>query len=161
MARQSSDRAPSRVDPVLNRVEQVVYVAIALLLMVAAAALLFAAAREFAVRLGDQELGDQALLMLVELLHTVRVSLRAHTLLPEPFLIVGLIAAIRRMLVITAEAWHLGDIDAIEFDRAMIELGLLTVLTLALVVCIILLRRSEPTAEEVAAEYGRASRASR
>lgn len=38
----------------------------------------------------------------------------------------------------------------------MIELGLLTVLTLALVVCIILLRRSEPTAEEVAAEYGRA-----
>lgn len=122
MAAQSSDGTPSRVDPLLNRVEQVIYVAIALLLMVAAAALLFDAAREFVVQLA------------------------------EPFLIVGLIAGIRSILVITAEAWHLGDIHATEFDRAMLEIGLLTVLTLALVTCIILLRRSKPTVEEVATE---------
>lgn len=34
---------------------------------------------------------------------TVQVSFREHALVPEPFLIVGLIAAIRRLLVLTAE----------------------------------------------------------
>jgi len=44
-------------------------------------------------------------LMLVEILHTVRISIRSHKLMiAEPFLVVGLIASIRRMLVITLEA---------------------------------------------------------
>src|SRR2546427_13154836 len=43
-------------------------------------------------------------LMLVEILHTVRISIRSHVLVIEPFLIVGLIASIRRVLVITLEA---------------------------------------------------------
>ena len=49
---------------------------------------------------------DQLLvvLMLVEVLHTVRISIRSHILVTEPFLVVGLIASIRRILVITLEA---------------------------------------------------------
>ena len=49
---------------------------------------------------------DQLLvvLMLVEILHTVRISIRSHTLVTEPFLVVGPIASIRRILVITLEA---------------------------------------------------------
>ncbi|HYL15245.1 MAG TPA: phosphate-starvation-inducible PsiE family protein [Terriglobales bacterium] len=49
---------------------------------------------------------DQLLvvLMLVEILHTVRISIRSHILVTEPFLIVGLIASLRRSLVITLEA---------------------------------------------------------
>ena len=43
-------------------------------------------------------------LMLVEILHTVRISIRSHILVTEPFLVVGLIASIRRILVITLEA---------------------------------------------------------
>jgi len=39
-------------------------------------------------------------LMLVEILHTVRISIRAHVLVTEPFLVVALIASIRRILVI-------------------------------------------------------------
>ena len=35
-------------------------------------------------------------LMLVEILHTVRISIRSHVLVTEPFLVVGLIASIRR-----------------------------------------------------------------
>jgi hypothetical protein len=54
---------------------------------------------------------------------------------------VGLIAGVRRVLVITAEAWHLGESDPGQFERAMLELGLLTVMTLTIVVSIILLRR--------------------
>jgi len=40
---------------------------------------------------------DQLLvvLMLVEILHTVRISIRSHILVTEPFLVVGLIASIR------------------------------------------------------------------
>lgn len=76
-------------------------------------------------------------------LHTGRVSLRARGLLVEPFLIVGLIAVMRRVLVITAEAWHPGEIETMQFQRAMIELGQLTVLILVLVTSIILLRRSD------------------
>jgi Phosphate-starvation-inducible E family len=45
--------------------------------------------------------------MLVEILHTIRISVRSHVLVPEPFLIVGLIATIRRILVITLETANL------------------------------------------------------
>src|SRR2546422_11687220 len=41
--------------------------------------------------------------MLVEILHTVRHSIRSHVLVTEPFLVVGLIASIRRMVVISLE----------------------------------------------------------
>ena len=49
---------------------------------------------------------DQLLsvLMVIEILHTVRISIRSHILVTEPFLIVGLIASIRRVLVISLEA---------------------------------------------------------
>ena len=48
---------------------------------------------------------DQLLfvLMLAEILHTVRVSIRSGNLNAEPFLVVGLIASIRRVLVITPD----------------------------------------------------------
>jgi hypothetical protein len=143
----------------LRRVEDVIYLAIAALLILAAGTLLVVAAWDFLRGLGAGEMGRRALLMLgslllvlmlVELLYTVRVSLHAHGLLPEPFLIVGLIAAMRRVLVITAEAHPMAEIDTPRFDRAMLELGLLTLLTLVLVVSIILLRRSRESPHEAA-----------
>ena len=63
----------------------------------------------------------------------------------------GLIAALRRVLVITAEAHPLAEIDTPRFDRAMLELGLLTLLTLVLVVSIILRHRSREGPHEAAA----------
>ena len=46
------------------------------------------------------ELLDRILLilMIVEILYTVQVSFREHALVPEPFLIVGLIAVVRRLV---------------------------------------------------------------
>jgi hypothetical protein len=91
--------------------------------------------------------------MLVEILHTVRISIRSHILVTEPFLVVGLIASIRRMLVITLEAATLtkGGVwstDVVSIFRAnMMELGLLGVLILILVFSITLLRRSTPPKE--------------
>lgn len=87
-------------------------------------------------------------LMVVEILHTVSISIRSHILVTEPFLVVGLIASIRRVLVITLEASSLtkegtwaGQAESI-FRASMIELGLLGLLILVLVFSITLLRRS-------------------
>ena len=79
-------------------------------------------------------------LMFAEILYTVQVSFREHALVPEPFLVVGLIAAIRRVLVITAEFSDVKDAGSAQFRATMVELGLLTVLSLVLVVSLVLLR---------------------
>jgi len=94
-------------------------------------------------------------LMLAEILHTVRISIRSHVLVTEPFLVVGLIASIRRILVISLEMATLGreaawtNDSAVMFRNSMIELGLLSLLVLVLVFSITLLRRYPP-AEGVA-----------
>lgn len=90
------------------------------------------------------DLLDQILLvfMIVEILYTVQISFREHALIPEPFLIVGLIAGIRRVLVLTAEFGDLMTKGDATFHNAMLELGLLTVMVLALV----LVRRRAPGA---------------
>jgi small-conductance mechanosensitive channel len=100
---------------------------------------------------------DQLLvvLMLVEILHTVRVSIRSHILVTEPFLVVGLIASIRRILVITLEASTLtkegswSNQGASIFRASMLELSLLGLLVLVLVFCITLLRRNAPSAKDL------------
>jgi uncharacterized membrane protein (DUF373 family) len=103
---------------------------------------------------------DQLLLvlMMVELLHTVRISVRSEELVMEPFLIVGLIASIRRVLVITMQAAKMTEQGqsqaadaAIAFRNTMIELGMLGFLILVLVCAIYLLRRSSFRKELIAA----------
>jgi hypothetical protein len=98
---------------------------------------------------------DQLLvvLMMVEIMHTVRISIHSHVLVTEPFLVVGLIASIRRMLVITLEAASLTKGGAWSADGAsifrgsMMELGLLWLVILILVFSITLLRRYAPEKE--------------
>jgi len=98
-------------------------------------------------------------LMLVEILHTVRISIRSHVLVTEPFLVVGLIASIRRILVITLEAstlhkdgsWTSDAAPAI-FRSSMIELALLGVLILILVIAITLLRKHAPEPTEAGSD---------
>jgi len=92
-------------------------------------------------------------LMLVEILHTVRISLRWHKLVVEPFLIVGLIASIRRVLVMMLQAETLtsnwtGEGEA-KFRAAMIELAVLSLVIAVLVGAICLMRRHRtPPGEE-------------
>jgi hypothetical protein len=76
--------------------------------------------------------------------------------LRNPFLVVALIASIRRMLVITLEAatltkeavWATDGASGI-FHSSMIELGLLGLLVFVLVVSITLLRRYAPTSQNL------------
>ena len=94
---------------------------------------------------------DQLLLvlMIIEVLYTVQVSFREHVLVPEPFVLVALIAAVRRILVITAEFGSVMDQGSQAARYAMIELGLLTAMAGVLVGCLVGLRKRD---KEVVAE---------
>ena len=93
---------------------------------------------------------DRILLIIifVEVLYTVQVSFRQHVLQPEPFLVVGLIAVTRRILVLTAEMSKLAKETQTGFYNAMIELGLLTILIISLVVCLRMLRQRDRSSGE-------------
>ena len=86
-------------------------------------------------------------LLLIEVLHTVRASIRSGGLTCEPFLIVGLIASIRRVLVITlqtSEATKPGSFspDSVAIvHEAMLELTVIGGLILVLVISLYLLGR--------------------
>ena len=144
-------RAPL-VDWAFLVVEHGLIVAIGAILSVTAAFSLVSIAATLwdGIRLGEGEATflvviDQLLfvLMLAEILHTVRVSLKSGALDAEPFLIVGLIASIRRVLVITVESSQAGPGHApAGFMQKMIELGLLGVLILVMVTSIFMLRRA-------------------
>lgn len=135
--------------------EDVVYVALGVLLALSAVALLVHGGIDLVRALPGLEvraivaLLDQILLalMIVELLYTVKVSFREHTVVAEPFLLVALIAAVRRILVITAEFSAQARPDERLFRQVMAELGLLTVLVLALVASVVILRRRPASAE--------------
>jgi hypothetical protein len=68
----------------------------------------------------------------------VQVSFREHALVPEPFLLVGLIAAIRRVLVLTAEFAEVHDQSEVLFRHLIVELVVLAVLIITLVTSLFL-----------------------
>jgi uncharacterized membrane protein (DUF373 family) len=137
-------------------VEDVVYVGLGLLLATSALVLLGSSTIQIAqhifagslstyvVRLLNQIL---LVLLIVELLYTVQVSFREHSIVPGPFLLVGLIAAIRRMLILTAEFGEGQNKSESEIIWFLIELAVFTVLILALVLSIRLMSQSGTSAK--------------
>ena len=140
-----------------STVEDVVYVALGLMLASCAITLLVDGLFTFVQQIGKATafvstvgLLDRILLILliVELLYTVQVSFREHAVVPEPFLLIGLIAAIRRVLLLTAEFSQVHPLSDIVFQHFIIELGVLTLLIVALAFSLLLLRkRGMPAAE--------------
>ena len=157
MAKAAEPDIRDRISDVFTRIEDITYIGLGVLLAAGALILLGAAAwflfnnifsgdiRELIVDLLDQIL---LILMVVEILYTVQVSFREHTLSPEPFLVVGLIAAVRRVLIITAEFSKPEEVLEAAFRNAMMELGLLTVLILSLVFSLHFLKRQSPAQAE-------------
>lgn len=145
-----------RTEGAFGYVEDVFYVAVAVALAIAGVMLFGYAAYDFATRLLDGgelpnlvlEFLDGLLLVFIitELIHTVRAVIDERVLVAEPFLIVGIVAAIRRLIVISAEVKDL--MGTPEFSDAMFEIGILTGTVLFLAGAIFLLRstvRSEPS----------------
>jgi uncharacterized membrane protein (DUF373 family) len=73
-----------------------------------------------------------------ELITTIRVVIARRRVVVEPFLIVGIVAAVRRLIVISAEAENL--LGTAEFRDVMLEIGVLAVTVLLLGATVLLLR---------------------
>ena len=83
-----------------------------------------------------------------EIIHTIRAVIDEKILVAEPFLIVGIVAAIRRIVVLSAEAKDL--LGKPTFSDAMLELGILTLMVIVLGTTVYLLRStssSEPVSQ--------------
>lgn len=125
---------PGRTAWSLRTVEHGLYLGAASLLIAAAVALLGNAVYE-AARAWQQEGVDAAIirlldrvllaLMLAEIVYTLRQAERTHALTAAPFLVIGIIAAVRRMLIITAESVSHADLSDPKFLAALAELVVL------------------------------------
>ena len=142
-------------------IELVVYVALgallsitALLTLASAALLLLEGMRDWNSTSAIFLIVDRLMfvLMLIEILHTVRGSVRSGAITPEPFLIIGLIASIRNVIVITLKssgitAEGVGSIDGEKlFRSSIVELAVLGALILIFVISIYMLRRGRALA---------------
>ena len=135
--------------------EAVLYGAVAILLAAAAVFVLVGTVHELvhaistsqgAVDTGVNVL-DRVLLTLIiaELVYTLRFVLRTHEIAVEPFLFIGLIAVVRRILIVTAQ-FEGSPSTGRALTNLLLELGLLGFLALALAGAVWLLRRGRAAA---------------
>jgi len=84
-------------------------------------------------------------LMLAQIVYTTLSYLRQGMLQVEPVLVVGIIAVVRRILVLTAVvSGTSGEMGlVITFEQSMIELGLLALTVLVLAVAVYLVRKGK------------------
>jgi uncharacterized membrane protein (DUF373 family) len=139
----------------LEVAENLIYGGIALFLVLAAFVLL-AIAGKTAWGLVDDfsqapllEVLDVLLLVfiVVELLFAVRTTVEKRELVAEPFLLVGIIASIKEIVVLSVEAAKvLGEGE--EFDDRIVEIAVLGVLVVLLGLTSWLLRRKEREPDE-------------
>jgi uncharacterized membrane protein (DUF373 family) len=153
----------SRTFDYLSLVEGAIYILLGILLsatallgIAGAAHLLWLGILDWSGTVEIFQLMDRLLfvLMLVEILHTVRISVRSHTLVVEPFLIVGLIATVRRMLVLTLQVESLTTSEKWTesgkqlFQASMIELTVLAIMVGIFVLSIRAMRKTRPPKAE-------------
>ncbi len=86
--------------------------------------------------------------ILLELLAGVRATMKQKTLVAEPFLIVGIIASIKEIVVLALESKEIYATDDAAFENAMTEIGVLAVVILLLSMACYLVRRKEREPEE-------------
>jgi phosphate starvation-inducible membrane PsiE len=138
----------ARVLRVFEAAEDVIHVIVAALLLGLAAALIVDAARGVAtaIRGSDAALTvvftvlDKTLILFIvaEFLHTVRITIQNRGRVDaEPFLVVGMIAGVRRVLVVTAQTEV-----CFRWNPEGIELLVLVGLILAMAVSVLAWRRS-------------------
>ena len=150
---EDDNRGP--LDRLLGRLEDVVYLVIAALLVVSAFVLLVVAGDQLLEVLDDLsaapivEVLDTLLLVfiVVELLSAVRTTVVRRELVAEPFLIVGIIASIKEIVVLSVKAAE--DVGGGErFRDQLWQIGVLAGVVVLLGVTAWLLRRKEREPEE-------------
>ena len=141
-------RHAARAVRLIRVVEDAIHVVVAVLLTALAIALIIYTMRQTAFVLAGPYnmaaivltiLNETLLLFIVaELLHTVAIAIKHGSALdPGPFIVIGLVAGIRRVLILTAEAE-----PAFRWDPQGIELLILMALILGLALTILVRRRA-------------------
>jgi uncharacterized membrane protein (DUF373 family) len=135
--------------------EMILYGVVAVILVAGAAVVLVDTARTFVEDLGDDVSAAATALLaelllvfvFVELLGAVRTTLRERQLIAEPFLLVGIIASIKEIVVLSVKA-----ADAIgggaSFSDQLWQIGVLSGVVALLGVTAWLLRRKEREPDE-------------
>jgi uncharacterized membrane protein (DUF373 family) len=135
----------------LEMAEGVVYAGIAAFLVVTAIGAFVMAARQVPALFAAEGAGQAALEVLdtlllvfivVELLFAVRVTIAKRELIAEPFLLVGIIASIKEIVVLSVKAADQVGTGS-PFSDSMWEVGVLGVLVLLLGITAYLLRLKE------------------
>lgn len=156
----TAEGQPQVTHRLLHLLETVIYLAVGLFLTVAAAFLLVGTINDMrnalssgsnAVQVGVLVL-DRILLMLIvaELVYTLALVIHTHELSAEPFLLIGLIAVVRRTLILTASIESFPATGR-GLTNLLLQLGALSGLAIALAVAVYLVRHSTAAAEPPAA----------
>ena len=140
---------------IMGYAQNVVYYGVTLVLLVAIGVLFFSvgqillAAFEVDPLQTTLEILDRVLLItiFVELLITIEVIVRERQLVAEPFILIGLVAVVRRILLVTAEAGQSLQ-DTERFLNLITELGVLTALVISLSAALYVARRTVRLQEE-------------
>ena len=150
MASQPRDKLGFLVQRALSWFEAVLYAIVALLLVAAATLVLIGTVQAITHALtthtpalqGGVLVLDRILLTLIvaEFAYTLRVVIEKHEVSAEPFLFIGLIAVVRRVLIVTA-LFEQPQTDA-QLKNLLLELIMLGVLVLGFAAAIFLIRRS-------------------
>jgi phosphate starvation-inducible membrane PsiE len=151
--RNEAENWTSRASGILGIAESLVLILIGIALVLVALLLLYAGLHDLweATRAGPANIERTAVgilntillvMMTMEIVYTVAISLKSHMLNAEPFLIIGVIASIRRMLVITATSTE-NETKPEVFHNTLVELGLLAATVVALAAAICILRFSQ------------------
>ena len=140
---------------VLAVAEHIIYYFVALTLIVPIVMLFVSAAMSI---LQASEVGilqtvlavlDRVLLVfiLVELLDTIRIIRQERgIIIAEPFLLVGLIAVVRRILLVTAQIEQATGTE--EFQRLLTELGVMAGLVVVLTIALVFVQRTHRSEQE-------------
>ena len=138
-----------RLAKILGLSERVVYYVAAVALLVTVG-MLFVSAGDSILRVPEVgpletalEVLDRVLLIFIfaELLGTISTIVREREVKAEPFLLIGLIAVVRRILGVTVSIEQ--SLGTPEFTSLLLELGVLTGLVLTLTIALYFTRRME------------------
>lgn len=149
-------RVATGSDRALGLAENIVYAATGLVLVAGAVVVLAAVSYRLAVDVSQGASSavtgalDGLLLVfiLLELLAGVRATIVEHRLVAEPFLVAGIIASIKEIIVVSLSAKKTRLADPAAFDDAMIEIAVLGGIVLLLSLAAFLVRRKEREPEE-------------
>lgn len=144
-------RRAQRTLLVADHIEDLVHYVIGALLVAIAVVVLYRTSADFlgrnqafAVRITEAINGVLFVIIVLELFRTVLAHFETSELQLQPFIIIGVISAVRHILTIGARLTLQGEGSAEMFRRAQIELGVEAAVVLALALALVLIRHSEP-----------------